>query len=256
MRRFFLSLLIMALAVVAAQNYRLYLKDGGYHIVREHKVEGDRVRYYSIERGDWEEIPLDLIDLKKTQKELGDREEATKTERRMEAEEAAVEREMRRIVASIPEEPGVYRLDDQKKIAALKMAESTLVTDKKRQTLKILSPIPIVAGKSTVELAGEKSANIYSERRPEFYMRLSKPQQFALVQVTPKKGARVVEVVQIIPVSKERFEERKEIEIFRQQLDEGLYKLWPQADLPVGDYAWIEFTDGQVNLMIWDFRIE
>jgi hypothetical protein len=62
--------------------------------------------------------------------------------------------------------------------------------------------------------------------------------------------------VQSIPVSKELIEERKEIEIFRQQLDEGLYKVWPQADLPVGEYALIEFTDGQVNLMIWDFRIE
>jgi hypothetical protein len=42
----------------------------------------------------------------------------------------------------------------------------------------------------------------------------------------------------------------------RHQLDEGLCKVWPQGDLPVGEYAWIEFTDGQVNLMIWDFRIE
>lgn len=256
MRRFFLSFLIMALAAVAAQNYRLYLKDGGHHVVREHKVEGDRIRYYSIERGDWEEIPTDLVDLKKTQSELSVREEATKAERKMDAEEAAVEREIRRIIASIPEEPGVYHMDEQKKFTTLKLAESTLVTDKKRQTLKILSPIPLVAGKATVEIAGDKAAMIYSERRPEFYIRLSKTQQFALIQLTPKKGVRIVEVVQTIPVSKERIEERKEVEIFRQQLDEGLYKIWPQADLPAGEYAWIEFTDGEVNLMIWDFRIQ
>lgn len=256
MRRFFLSILLLALIAVAAQNYRLYLKDGGHHTVREHKVDGDRIRYYSIERGDWEEIPLELVDLKKTEKELGAREQSARNERQMEAEEAAVEREMRRIVASMPEEPGLYKLDAQNKIVGLKLAESTLVTDKKRQTLKLLSPIPIVAGKSTVELAGERSATIYSERRPEFYIRLSKPQQFALIQLTPKKGARIVEVVQTIPVSKEKFEERKELEIFRQQLDEGLYKVWPQADLAAGEYAWIEYTDGQVNLMIWDFRIE
>jgi hypothetical protein len=62
--------------------------------------------------------------------------------------------------------------------------------------------------------------------------------------------------VQTVPVSNEKIEERKELEIFRQQLEEGLYKLWPQTDLTAGEYAWIEFTDGQVNLMIWDFRIE
>ena len=256
MRRNFLRMLLAAPFLGAAQNYRLYLKEGGHHMVREHKVEGDRVRYYSVERGDWEEIPMEMVDLKKTLKELGAREEAAKSERQMASEEAALEREMRRIVASIPEEPGLYKLDDAKKVVTLKLAESTLVTDKKRQTLKLLSPIPIVAGKSTVELAGEKSATIYSERRPEFYLRLSKPQQFALVQLTPKKGARIVEVVQTIPVSKERMEERKELEIFRQQLDEGLFKVWAQADMAVGEYAWLEFTDGQVNLMIWDFRIE
>jgi len=256
MRRIFLSFLIMALMAVGAQNYRLYLKEGGHHLVREHKVDGDRVRYYSVERGDWEEIPAELLDLKKTMKELGAREDSSKQERQMEAEEAALERETRRIVASIPEDSGLYRVGEDKKIITLKLAESTMVTDKKRQALKLLSPIPIVAGKSTVELSGEKSSTIYSERRPEFYLRLSKPQQFALVQLTPKKGARIVEVVQLIPVSKERMEQRKELEIFRQQLDEGLYKLWPQADLAAGEYAWIEFTDGQVNLMIWDFRIE
>ena len=256
MRRIFLSIFLFAVALVAAQNYRLYLKEGGHHLVREHKVDGDRVRYYSIERGDWEEIPLEMVDLKKTNGELSTRTESAKSERDMIAAEVAMEREMRRIVASVPEEPGLFRLDSAGKIVVLKMAESTIVTDKKRQALKVLSPIPIFAGKSTVELSGEKSATIYSERRPEFYLRLSKTQQFALVRLTPKKGGRIVEVVQTIPVSNEKIEERKELEIFRQQLEEGLYKLWPQADLTAGEYAWIEFTDGQVNLMIWDFRIE
>ena len=256
MRRIFLCILILVLCALGAQNYRLYLKEGGHHMVREHKVEGDRVRYYSVERGDWEEIPISFVDLNKTQKELGDREDSRKQEKQMLAEEAAVEREMRRIVASMPEEPGLFRLGPDNKVITMKLAESTLVMDKKRQVMKMLSPIPMVAGKSTVELAGEKSEHVYSERRPEFYLRLSKTQQFALIKLTPKKGGRIVEVVQTMPVTNERMEERKELEIFRQQLDEGLYKVWPQADLPAGEYAWIEFTDGQVNLMIWDFRIE
>lgn len=256
MRRIFLSLLIMALGLGAAQNYRLYLKDGGFHMVREHKVDGSRVDYYSVERGDWEAIPLEMVDLRKTEGELKTREDSRKAEREIVAEEAAVLREMRRIVASIPEDPGLYRMGPDKKMVTIPLAESSLVTDKKRQTLKILSPIPIVAGKATVELNGEKSTNVYSERRPEVYLRLSKQQQFGLVRLTPKKGARVVEVVQTIPVSKQRYEERQEVEVFRQQLAEGLYKLWPQEDLTAGEYAWVEFTDGEVNLMIWDFRIE
>jgi hypothetical protein len=74
--------------------------------------------------------------------------------------------------------------------------------------------------------------------------------------VNEKKKSRIVETVQVIPVSKELFEERKELEIFRQQLGEGLYKMWPQADLSVGEYAWLEFTEGKANPQIWDFRIQ
>ncbi|WP_155121214.1 hypothetical protein [Bryobacter aggregatus] len=256
MRRILVAILISVLTLLAAQNYRLYLQDGGYHTVREHKVEGDRVRYYSVERGEWEEIPMSLVDLKKTDQELAARTESFTEERKLMAEEAAAEREIRRIVASIPEEPGMYKLDPAGKPVALKNADSALVTDKKRQALKMLSPLPIVAGKSTLEISGDSASLIYSERRPEFYLRLSKAQQFSLVQLTPKKGARIVEVIQVIPVSKERFEERKELEIFRQQLDEGLFKIWPQADLAAGEYAWIEFTEGEVNPIIWDFKIQ
>lgn len=251
-----LAAFIFCAVLAMAAQYKLYLKDGGFHRVREHQELGDRVRYYSVERGEWEEIPTELVDLKKTKAELAARVEETEKEAKMLDAEARVERELRRITASIPEQPGVYTLGEGGKVTAIKQADVTIVTDKKRQVLKVLSPLPMVAGKSTAEIAGEKSANIYSERRPEFYFRTSRPQQMALVQMQMKKGVRVVEVIQVVPVSKEKIEERKEIEIFRQQLDEGLYKVWPQADLTVGEYAWIEFTEGQVNLQVWDFRIE
>lgn len=251
-----IAFLFLAVSLWAA-NYKLYLKEGGFHVVREHKVVEDRVRYYSTERGEWEEIPLALVDLQKTDKELKARADALAEEKQIVAEEAAALREMRKIIASIPEEPGVYKLIEGK-MTALKVAESAMVTDKKRQVLKVLSPLPIVAGKSTIELAGMNSVTVFSERRPEFYIRLSGVQQFGLVVLTPneKRKSRIVETVQVVPVSKELFEERKELEIFRQQLGEGLYKIWAQEDMPVGEYAWLEFTEGKANPQIWDFRIQ
>ena len=54
---------------MATETFKLYLKDGDFHLVREYQLQGDRIRYYSTERGDWEEIPKQLVDLEKTERE-------------------------------------------------------------------------------------------------------------------------------------------------------------------------------------------
>src|SRR5215813_6896765 len=57
-----------ALAGGAPNGKKLILKDGDYQLVREYTRTGDRVRYYSLERGAWEEIPASMIDWAATQK--------------------------------------------------------------------------------------------------------------------------------------------------------------------------------------------
>src|SRR5277367_6044334 len=113
MFRRFAFLIVFAVAACAA-NVKLYLKDGSFHLVREYQVLEDRVRFYSVERDEWEEIPLELMDLKKTESEIKRKQEAIQEEHRQLAAEDQAVREQRKEVESIPQEPGVYRKDGEK----------------------------------------------------------------------------------------------------------------------------------------------
>jgi len=245
---------VFCLAVLSAlaANLKLYLKDGSYHVVREYQVEKDRVRFYSVERSEWEEIPLDLVDLVRTQGEVKERQEVLEKESKILTAEDEAERQQREEVARVPTDPGVYRVDG-KDLKPIQQAEAKAVTNKGRNILKVLSPLPIVAGKQTVEIDGEGSSNVLADPQPEFYFRLAFPERFAIVKLSSKKGARVVQTWQIMPVTNEIVEEQEIVPTLNRQLVSDLYKIWPTDPLKPGEYAVVEYSAGQRNIQIWDF---
>jgi hypothetical protein len=249
-----LAVFLLLAASAFAATERLYLKDGSYHMVREYQVLDDRVRYYSTERGEWEEIPKELVDLDRTKKDSADRQATLEADVKAQSEEDAAIRAAQKEIERVPVEPGPYWVNGEK-LEPLKAADSKIVNNKGRSVLKVLSPIPVVAGKSTVELDGVTAARRITDARPEFYFRLSKEDAVAIIRLTPKKGIRLVENVSILPVTNEMVEDRQMIPTFRKQADDLLFKIWPEKDLEPGEYALIEYVDGQVNMQVWDFSI-
>lgn len=241
-----------------ADVFKLYLKDGGYHLVREYSVQGDRIHYFSTERSQWEDIPVALVDLAKTESEHKAKVAVISKEAKEEAEEEKAERDLRREIASIPMEPGLYYRTGTK-VDTLLAAEYQVVTSKKRRTLQILSPVPLIPGKASVVIKGERAAYTLDDPRPNFYLRQEKEQRFGIITLTPKKGMRVVENISILPVAQQAEEERKQMDTFDQDLGNGLFKVWPQKDLEPGEYALVEFEDSgdpnDIDLVIWDFAV-
>jgi hypothetical protein len=171
-----------------ATNHRLILKDGTYQIVRKYEVVGDRVRYISVERsGEWEELPVDLVDWEATRK--WDRDHASQPEQDVspamkEAEgidkEEAAEREELRLsrpeVAKgleLPDEDGVFVLDTyhgSPELVELLPSEMT-ANAKTKHGLSTLNPM--AGSKAMLELEGAHAKVHLHINDPAIYLSLN-----------------------------------------------------------------------------------
>jgi hypothetical protein len=168
-----LAVLSLALAFHApAQDLarRLILKDGSYQLVTQYEVKGDRVRYKSAERDEWEELPSSLVDWPATEKYEKDRatsaipEAATIDKDKEKDKETDADREaepshLPQVAPGLrlPEDSGVFLLDNfqgQPQLVEMQQAEGDVNPNTKGNILRgVLRPI--ASAKQTVELEGE-----------------------------------------------------------------------------------------------------
>ena len=247
-----LLLFVLSAWLVFGATIKLYLKDGDYHMVREYQVLDDRVRYFSTERGEWEEIPIELVDLEKTKREVAKIEKAAKEQSIFENAEDKAIRAQRKELAQIPADAGVYFVENGQ-IKTVPLADWRVETDNKRKALQMVTPVPIVPGKATVLVKGERANFTVASAEPEFYIRLDQREDFGIIRLTPKKGQRIVENINIAPVTNENFEAQKEVETYQKEMLPGLFKIWPAKPLSTGEYALVQYTSGELNLRVWDF---
>jgi hypothetical protein len=94
---------------------------------------------------------------------------------------------------------------------------------------------------------------VVASAEPEFYFRLAYDERSAIFKLTPKKDSRLVQKWTVESITGEIAETQEEVPVFRRQLEDGLYKIWPREALKPGEYAVVEYTAEQHNIQVWDF---
>jgi hypothetical protein len=249
-----LWLAVLATLVLVAAPLTLHLKSGGEMLVREYEVNGERVRYYSSERSQWEEMPTRLIDLEKTQQVVERQNRRLEAMRAESAAERRAERKGRTELHNIPIDDGLY-LYQGEQATAVPQDEVIEEQSGKRNFLRVLSPVPLVPGKRKLLVEGKFSNFLIADAVPIFFIRDPQLVHFAVIKLTEDKRRRLAQIIEVAQ-DQQFFEQQEEVQVFRQQLASGVYRVWPTQDLPPGEYAFINFTPGELDLRVWSFAVQ
>jgi len=258
------------------------LKDGTFQLVRSYERKGDRVRYYSAERGAWEEIPAALVDWDATAKA-----EATeKSDAEAFASKVHTQEEANRIDtvmdvdASLQVAPGVFLppgegmfVIDGKHVTQLEQVGAEIKSDKKTLLKQVLSPIPIVPGKRIIDIPGPRAKMRVSAANVEFYLREAPPDpdrnspivkssrpsesgpEVELVHATVKGGKRQLESIKTM-FGEQIEEKRNTMSLQRWEIAPTVFRFTLGETLPPGEYALAELLPDGMNLFVWDFGVD
>jgi len=266
----------------SGRGKKLILKDGSYQLVREYQRNGERVRYFSAERGDWEELPSAMVDWDATAKAQAATvasDDALLKKVHHEQEERQVEAPLD-VDASLPVAPGVFLPSGEglfvvegKSVTELDQVGAEIRTDKKQLLKQIFSPVPIVPSKKNIELPGARAVRRINSERPEFYLREPPPDpdrvtpiqassrpgetgpEVELIRLTVKGGNREIESIRA-QFGMEISQDRKSVSIERWDVAKDLYRFTLAEDLPAGEYAFAQILPDGLNLYVWDFGVD
>jgi hypothetical protein len=247
-------------------------------------MHGDRVRYFSAERGEWEEVPKSLIDWDATDKFEQGREqgklapEAAELDKELDAERKAEQARSPQVAPGLrlPDENGVFLLDtydNQPQLAELQQSGADVEKNTKANILR--SAInPLAGAKQSIELP-DAHAKIQSHTTmPSLYINidtndgapavvqasgdpppLPPTERYKIIRVQAKGGKRIAGALKIAVTGKMKTDERF-VPSTVTAMTGGWVKLTPTDPLAAGEYAIAEMLgkDG-MNLYVWDFGV-
>lgn len=261
---------------------RLILKDGSYQLAIKYEVKGERVRYLSAERGEWEELPKSMVDWEATEKYAQDRAKgvpppgAIEFDKQLEAERQADEARTPQVAPGLrlPESSNILLLDTyqgQPQLAEIEQNGAEVNRNTKSNILRATIN-PIASSKQTIELDGLHAKVQAHATLPSIYVNVQPDQpaatnqatppepelpwdRFKIVRLTPKQGKRIAGAIKVAVFGKVS-QEQNLVPTTAQQLTGGWVKVTPTEELAVGEYAVVEMLgkDG-MNLSVWDFGV-
>jgi hypothetical protein len=261
---------------------KLVLKDGTFQLVRSYEKNGDRVKYFSLERGNWEEIPAAMVDWDATAKaekatEAADDALAAKVHKQEEAQNIQTTLDVDASLqvgggVFLPPGEGMFAVEG-KSVIPIPQVGSAVRTDRKNQLKRILSPLPIIPAKQNITLEGKSATLRINSSSPEFYLRelTTEDEQESglertsrqsttgpdveLLKATVKGNKRIIESVRSM-MGEEIGRESKTISIQQWEVAKRVYRYTLSEPLPPGEYALAEILPGGLNLFVWDFGVD
>jgi hypothetical protein len=255
---------------------RLILTDGSYQAATEWKTVGERVEYYSAERGAWEEVPAALVDWKATEKWNAEAAKSQAEVLKQESGEEIAERKEEQLNTPLvspklapelrlPADGGVFVLEEPagrvvlQKLAGVKWMED----DHEGSNLaKRTVPTPIAGARRSMELKDGAAKVRVHGASPSIFVDVENDQgaidgsDFRFVRLTRKKEMRVVAENRIgasgAESSKETFLHSR-----AEHFSGDWWKVVPLEELTPGEYAIvIDGVKGEESGLVWDFGVD
>jgi hypothetical protein len=254
------------IAVPLPKGKKLILKDGSFQVVREYHREGDSVRYYSVERSAWEEIPADLVDWAATQKGEAEQDAADKKlvaklkAADLAARTANIDADSSYEVREgllLPDAVGLYALSGTQ-IVTLQQTLAASHLNKARTVERVASGVALIPQKHDLEIPGKHANLRVSPNDLEFYFRTAdgKPPDMELLRTVIQGDRRKLEAMSTNVVGINNYK-GSDIRIQIWDAAEGLYRFTVEQALTPGEYALVQNdAEGNVSLYIWDFGVD
>jgi hypothetical protein len=247
------------------RGQKLVLKDGTYQLVSKYEVIGDRVRYYSVERSEWEEIPASMVDWAATKKAAEQPNERVKKAvalaHRVDLEENPGSLDVDAGTGLppgvlLPPGDGMFAFNG-KSVLHLKTHLAKSKLNKGRFLASVLVPVPVVSNQYIVSLPGKRAAIRIANPEPLFFYRTNSytAPRFRLVRAKVKGKRREIEFLNNLLGMKKT--EADEIPVEVEKLHADTYRISAKQDLSPGEYVLATVDPGQgIDLYVWDFGID